>query len=112
MEFITTINNNFAVIMPKGRIDTSTALEFDNKIKNVIDKGIIKVIIDFSHTDFISSAGVRILHIRIKEIKNLKGKVGLSNMLEPVEEVFEVSGFATIFNIYKSMDEAIKFLSD
>ena len=110
MEITTIIKDMIAILKPQGRIDSVTANEFDTKITELLDKGQIKVIIDFSHTDFISSAGLRILLLKAKLAKSLKGKIVLSNMSESIAEVFEVSGFSTLFTIYKTVDAAEKGL--
>ena len=110
MEIVEIINEQVVTVMPKGRIDSVTSTDFDSKITDLLAKGLIKVIIDFSGTDFISSAGLRVLLMKAKQAKNLSGKIVLSNMSESIDEVFEVSGFSTIFNIYKTAEEAMKAL--
>jgi len=108
MEITTVVNDNIAILMPKGRIDSITANEFDTKITELLDSGQTKVIIDFSGTDFISSAGLRILLLKAKLAKSLKGKIVLSTMSQSISEVFEVSGFSTLFTIFKTVDAAEK----
>lgn len=99
------------VIYLSGRIDTATAGEFEEKLIETIDKNNYTMIIDFLNVQFISSAGLRVLLLAAKKVKEQEGKILLSNMSEVVQEVFDVSGFSAMFEIHKNVSDAVKALA-
>mgnify|MGYP005647952741 FL=1 len=55
-----------------------------------------------------SSAGLRVILVLAKKLKPGNGKLLISDLTGVVKEVFDVSGFATILQIYETEDEALK----
>ena len=65
------------------------------------------LVIDFEATEYISSAGLRVLLMAAKKMKSTDGKLILCSMSEHVKEVFDIAGFTPIFNIETSREAAI-----
>lgn len=95
------------VVSLSGRIDSVAAVEFEEKLIEVIDTGVNVMIIDFLHVQFISSAGLRVLLLAAKKVKPYGGKLVLCEMSKDVREVFDISGFSSIFDIQDSVAHAI-----
>lgn len=98
---------NKLVIFCEGRIDSTNSNIFEEKLADIIGKGQNKFIIDFNKIMFISSAGLRVLLIAAKKVKPNGGAVVLTGLSPEVQEVFDVSGFTSIFTIYKTVEEAL-----
>lgn len=97
------------VLVIEGRIDSSTSAELEKKLIVMIETEKEKdIIIDFSAMDYISSAGLRVLLMAAKKAGKMGGKVVLVGLSVNVKEVFDISGFSNIFNIYASQEEAVK----
>ena len=90
-----TIDEN-VIVSPEGIIDTSSAGEFEDSMKEVVSTG-KHVIVDFSKVDFISSSGLRVLLIVLKS--QTKPNITLTNLSQSVREVFELTGFIDLFDI-------------
>jgi len=58
--------------------------------------------------DYVSSSGLRILLMALKRITMVKGKFVLCNLQENIREIFEISGFTTIFEIYPNEEDALR----
>ena len=95
-----------------GRLDAVTAVEADNDFNKIIAEGHNNLLIDLNELDYISSAGLRVLLVVAKRIQQNNGKVVLCSLTTNVKEVFEISGFSSIFNIFPTSDEAIQFMQD
>lgn len=95
------------VISLSGRIDSTAAVEFEEKLIEIIDKGNNTMIIDFLRIQFISSAGLRVLLLAAKKVKPYGGKIVLCDMSKDVREVFDISGFSSIFDIQDNVTAAI-----
>jgi anti-anti-sigma factor len=94
-----------AVMVP--RLDAYTAADAEKVLKDQIAKGTKKILVDFSKTEYIASAGLRVLLSAAKSLHNSGGKIILFPMKSQVYEVFEVSGFNRIFKIFTSRQEAL-----
>jgi len=95
-----------------GRLDAVSAVEADKDFNSVIDAGHKNLLINLTTLDYISSAGLRVLLVVAKRVQQNGGKVVLCALSSNVKEVFEISGFSSIFNIFETAAEAIKFLED
>ncbi|OGN55234.1 MAG: anti-anti-sigma factor [Chlamydiae bacterium RIFCSPHIGHO2_12_FULL_44_59] len=94
-----------------GRIDAASAPILDRKINSLIDEQHTHLILDFTRTDYLSSAGMRVLLSAIKKLKPQKGGVVLFGASEEVLEVIRMAGFDKIFRIYSSEKEALQHQS-
>ena len=81
----------------EGRLDTTTAPELEQELKNSMD-GADALTLDFSKLDYISSAGLRVL-LSAHKTMSKKGGMKVVNVNEIVSEVFDVTGFADILTI-------------
>ncbi len=96
------------VVSVTGRMDAVSAPDFDKQVEKEIDKGETYFVLDLSGLDYISSAGLRSMLTLAKKLKSKEGGLVLCGLQEMVTEVFEVSGFTTIFEIFGSLKEAME----
>ena len=93
-----------------GRLDTTTARAFEDKILGGIASGERHIVIDLAQLDYISSAGLRVIALAGKRLSAANGRLVLCSLKDRVREVFEVAGFSSIVAIYGSHDAAIREL--
>jgi anti-anti-sigma factor len=91
-----------------GRLDTTNYSILEKKLMDMIDSHHDKILVDCSKMDYVSSSGLRILLMALKKITMAKGKFVLCSLQENIREIFEISGFTNIFEIYATQDEALK----
>ena len=84
-------------IKVSGRLDTTTAPQLDNEIKESVD-GVTELIFDLGNLEYISSAGLRVL-LASQKTMNKQGEMKVTAVSEPVMEIFEVTGFSEILTI-------------
>ena len=97
MKIIKSQNGGSLTIALEGRLDTTTAPDLEQEIRNSLD-GVTELIMDFAKLDYISSAGLRVLLAAHKTMmKQGSMKIILAN--EMVMEVFEITGFSDILSI-------------
>ena len=97
MKITKNVNGNIANIALEGRLDTTTAPELEQEIKQSLD-GVEALVMDFAELTYISSAGLRVLLSAQKRMNN-QGTMKVIHVNEMVKEVFEVTGFSDILNI-------------
>jgi stage II sporulation protein AA (anti-sigma F factor antagonist) len=95
------------VVTVTGRMDTLTAPAYQTKLNDLIAEEITSFVIDFAGLDYISSAGLRVILSTAKVVKGKGGQVSFANLKGTVREVFEVSGFGSLFPMYDSVAVAL-----
>ena len=88
-------HNGILTVSLDGRLDTTTAPEFESFLNENSD-GMQSLTINCEKLAYISSAGLRVL---LGAQKKTKGAMKLTNVCELVMEVFEMTGFADILTI-------------
>ncbi len=97
MTITKTQNGADLIVAVEGRLDTTTAPEFENEIKPLLDS-VENVTLDFSKLEYISSAGLRAL-LQVRKGLYGKGGVKIINANDLVKEVFEVTGFINVLDV-------------
>lgn len=92
------VNGEELVVKVEGRIDTTTAKEFEEKTAAALEESVTSLVMDFSGVDYISSAGLRVVLVLIKRMKG-QGSMRITNTNEMVKEIFEVTGFTDLVEI-------------
>ncbi|UCC38994.1 MAG: STAS domain-containing protein [Candidatus Aminicenantes bacterium] len=98
---------NALIVSVAGRMDAVSAPEFGKICEEWIAKDENTLIIDFVDLDYLSSSGLRSLLVIGKKLKTKNGSIYLAALKNDIKEVFEISGFDSIFPIFESVDTAL-----
>lgn len=107
MNMEASVKEGVTVIALQGRLDTNTAGALETKFTQLIEQGAGKFVFDLASLGYISSAGLRSMLFAAKKTKSVQGKLVLARMNEQVRDVFDMSGFSSIFTICSTEREAI-----
>src|SRR5215471_19842391 len=105
---------NVAVIQVVGRIDHTTAKAFEDALSPHVAgcAGEEKILLlDFSGVSFISSAGLRVLMIAAKQCRKQNGKIALAALQPIIQEVFQISRFDSLFELFPTVRAALQAVS-
>ena len=80
----------------EGRVDTTTAPELDNQLKESIE-GVTDLILDFTKVEYVSSAGLRVL-LSAQKTMNKQGQMKLVGVSDDIKEIFDITGFSEILS--------------
>jgi anti-anti-sigma factor len=94
---------NATVLTITGRMDAVTAPEYEKTLKELIAGGENAFVVDFDKLEYISSAGLRGLLVTAKLLKSKGGQIRCANVKGTVKEVFDISGFGSIFQVDDSV---------
>ncbi len=97
MKIIPTKHETELTLVLEGRLDTVTAPELENALKDALND-VTKLTLDFTALDYISSAGLRVL-LSTQKRMNKQGEMKLVGVNETIMEIFEVTGFSDILTI-------------
>lgn len=88
-------NNKMVTVSTEGVIDTDTASKLSNALLE-LDYSNLDLTLDFDKTNYITSAGLRVLLIARKKLNDETMRI--INVNEVIEHVFKVTGFSNILN--------------
>ena len=95
-------NEGILTIKLCGRIDSNNAAETEKEIFDLIEtNGAKGVVLDAENTEYISSAGLRI----ILKLKKATDNSKVINASPEVYEIFEMTGFSEIIDVEKALRE-------
>jgi len=100
------------IVMPDEQLDTNTSPEAEKMLMAQLDAGESRIVIDFSKTDYMSSAGLRVILKTASLLQEKGGGFALCNGNEQIVEVLEISGFLEIVKHFPSMKEAVNAVAD
>ncbi len=107
MNITTTEVEGITIAVFEGNLDTNTAPDAEKRLGELLEKGVTKILVDFTTLHYISSAGLRVLLATTKRLGGTGGSMRICGLNETVDEVFEISGFSTIFSVFGTRDEAL-----
>lgn len=110
MEVTVKKDSKCSLVEVKGRLDTTNYLELENEFNKLIADGENNLLVDCTHLDYVSSSGLRVFLVALKTLTKTNGKFLLFGLQENVKEIFEISGFISIFKVYEKKEEAIAVL--
>ena len=107
LKIVTEIKLGVVVMATVGSIDATTTSDFENAGLELVRAGTNPLVLDFSGVQYISSAGLRSVLMLGKTLQDKGGALRLANLGGMVAQVFELSGFSTLFPTFDSVASAI-----
>ena len=92
------------IISVEGRIDTTNYGEFESGVNKILENYTPEVVtpevvMDCSALSYISSSGLRIFLTIHKRMMGAGRKLILKSLQPSIREIFDISGFSSIFTI-------------
>ncbi|MCG6189049.1 STAS domain-containing protein [Maribellus maritimus] len=106
MEITSQKTDDGIIIFVKGRIDTTNYNEFENAVNDIFKDDVSQIYLDCSALNYISSSGLRVFLTIQKKMMGTGGKFKLFAMQPSIKEIFDISGFSSIFSIYADFETA------
>ncbi|MCF0196461.1 MAG: STAS domain-containing protein [Bacteroidaceae bacterium] len=91
--------NGNAIVNFIGRLDTPSAPQVETEVQQLMDGSIKDVVVNCADLSYISSSGLRILITLNKFFMKNGGSLTISKLSPEIKEVFDMTGFTSIFNI-------------
>lgn len=95
----------------EGQINSANATGLEADLMGHVDKGQYKIVLDLARLNYISSAGLRVVLMLAKRLKQGGGALSLCNIQPAVREVFDISGFLAILPVRDTREDAISSLA-
>ncbi len=99
-------NGDVLIVGLKGRLDAATSKTVEEFLLKKIDAGEKLLVLDLAQLDYISSVGLRVFMMSAKRLKVVQGRIVVCSLSVTIQQVFEISGFTTLFPAFDSRDSA------
>lgn len=106
MNINVSLHGKVTLVEVNGRIDSTNASELGEALSTQIDTGRNQMVLDLASVDYMSSAGLREIVSALKKVRG-SGDLRLAQPSARVQEVLEMAGLDTIFQIFGSQNEAL-----
>ncbi|HEY5132078.1 MAG TPA: anti-sigma factor antagonist [Candidatus Krumholzibacteriaceae bacterium] len=91
-----------------GVIDTVSCVSLRTVMDGFVDRGIVKLVVDMSRVEYVSSSGWGVFASRIKDIRARGGDIKIFGMDEEVSSIFHMLSFDSIMRSFGVLAEAIE----
>src|SRR4030081_3215766 len=99
MKLMEEVAENITVLEVHGRLDSTTAKEFGDRLIALVQAGRNAIVVDLKNIIYISSAGFRVLLIANRATSEKQGKLALCGITGEVRRLFEIGAFLDQFLI-------------
>jgi len=102
------MEGDVAVLELKGKLmGGPETLSIHTKVKDLISKGVNKVVMDLGKVTWMNSTGLGALMGSMTSLKSADGDLKLARVTEKVKSLFMITKLITIFSTYDSVDDAV-----
>lgn len=95
------------VIRIAGRVDGETAPDLARVCRQVLAPDDRNMILDFAEVLYVSSAGLSTVLAAGKRISRQGGQLLICGLTPRLKEIFEISGFSTLFSFFENRQDAL-----
>ena len=97
-------------VSPIGSIDAASQGHFEDALNPVLQQKPDVLIFDMEYTDYINSAGIRVLLKAKKSLQEHSGKQVFLNMQPQIKKVFDILNALPTLRVFASIQELDKYL--
>lgn len=108
MEITTSPNGEVWVVQLRGKLDSFTAKEFEERLLADIGAGRHKIVIAAERLEYVSSAGLRIFYLAAQRLAEHGGKLVFCELTPHVRRVFDIVDMASEFRLCATRAEALR----
>ncbi|HTR44109.1 MAG TPA: STAS domain-containing protein [Thermodesulfovibrionales bacterium] len=108
MEIKITDHEGVKIISLSGDIDMYTSPEVRKPLLRLIDQRVPVIMIDLTDVAYIDSSGIATFVEGLKGMMSYRGRLKFFGIPERVKEIFNFSKLDRVFDMYGSMEDALK----
>lgn len=114
MDVTTRTIKDVLLVQITGRIDFSNTKDFEDRLLGAVAnppqrQG--KAVLDLGGMSYMSSSGLRVLMMACKHFKSIDGLIVVASLQPMLQEIFRISRFDKILQVYETVEKALKALS-
>lgn len=99
------------ILTPDGSLDTNTYQILETEVETILKEDPFVLIFDLEKLKYISSMGIRVVIKASKSLKEVNGRLILTNLQPQIEKVFEIIKALPNHRVFKNTDEMDSYLN-
>jgi len=108
MNFTTTERYNCVILEFKGNImGGPDSVALNEQLHALIEQGKKNVVVDLSRVNFMNSSGLGMLIGGLTTMRNAGGDLRICSATEKIESLLMITKLITVFQHFKTLDEAV-----
>lgn len=107
MPFAIETAGDVLVVAVVGQLVVGNRQEFKQAVLDEVEKGVKRILIDFTETGYVDSSGLGALVSLSKRLRDAGGSVRLAALNDDLRTLFELTRLDTLFKLYGSRAEAL-----
>ena len=100
--------NDVVILELRGKLDSFTSKDFQEKLLGLIEQGNARFIMECSQLEYVSSAGIRVFYLASSRLQDRNGKIVFCALHQNVRRVFDLVEMSSEFLIFSTKEEALK----
>ncbi|MEM6636980.1 MAG: STAS domain-containing protein [Pseudomonadota bacterium] len=101
----TTVGDTLLVTVDADRIDAAVAIRFKDGVREIVQNGPARIVLDLSRVDFVDSSGLGAVVAAMKLV-GADRKLELAGLTPTVAKVFRLTRMENVFTIYPTVSDA------
>jgi anti-sigma B factor antagonist len=107
-ENVTRAEGEIVVLRIRGYLDAHTTPDFERVLSQARDDGALRIVIDCSGLNYISSAGLGLLVDAFRAVKPKGGELKVAAMTPAIADIFDILGFSKVIPVYDTVEDAVE----
>lgn len=103
-------HGNITVLELHGSFDLNDHQFIEDKIHHLLTEDRKLIVFQCHRLSYISSAGIKSIILTLRKLDTVRGKLALCKLSEQIYHTFKKTGYAGLFPIFETEDEAINNL--
>ena len=95
------------VVAVVGQLVVGNRQEFKQTVLDEVEKGVKRILIDFTETGYVDSSGLGALVSLSKRLREAGGSLRLAALNEDLRTLFELTRLDTLFKMYPTRADAL-----
>jgi anti-sigma B factor antagonist len=108
MSFHVSQHGEVTIIEVEGQLIVGNRQDLKQKVLDELERGVRKVLVDFSRAGYIDSSGLGVLVSLAKKIREMGGDLRLANLNDDLQTLFELTKLDTLFQISETRERALE----
>jgi anti-sigma B factor antagonist len=102
--------DDLGVVILTGEVDIFTAPQFKERLLELLDSGVKRLVVDLGGVTFIDSTALGVLIGGVRRVHSAGGAMTIVVTTRPVERVLSVTGLDRVFSMHQTREEALAAL--
>ncbi len=98
-------NSALKIVQPSGILDKTKAVQLQQQISEVLDKGASIVLVDFQDVTFMDSSGLGALLTAVKAVRAANGQIAVCSINHQIRIMFEIACVDTVIPVFTSRED-------